>query len=293
MKISDMARTAGPKPAGRQAPGRLGRIGWAGVVSLSILLIIVAVGVIAPMLWQQAVVTLDVPHAFQPPSGSHLFGTDELGRDVLLRTLVATRLSLGLALLATVIACVAGIGFGTMSALSGPRMKRIAGSVIDLSLSLPNLLLAIVVVVALGSSGTTAAIAIGVSYVPHMARLAFNVASSVAEKDYVVAGRVLGLSRARLVVRYIWPNCLDSLAVLGLAVIGGSVTGIAALSFLGLGSQPPNADWGTLLTEGIRNFYTLPMQALAPALIIGVTGLSVALFSDAFAKVLREPGRGR
>ena len=263
-----------------------------GVVGLVLLLALIVLAVIAPSVWGDKATASDYLHLFAPRSGEHLLGTDGAGRDLFARTLVGTRLSLLLATGSVLIAAAVGIVLGASVAAAGGRVQRVGGTIIDTWLGFPSILLSVLVVTVLERGSGAAMIAIGLSFAPFFARLTLTSAASVAGRDFVAAGRLLGLSRARIVTRYILGNIADALVVAVFSTFGQCLIAISALSFLGLGVQPEvgaqerfTIDWGVLLDQGVKNFREAPAGALGPAFAIAVAGLAFGWFGDGVARV--------
>lgn len=261
---------------------------WAptGIVSAVTLTALLALAVMGPDGFGANATQLDVANASLGRGADHPLGTDGLGRDILARTLAATRTSIGLAVLAVTISVVAGTMIGGLLATSGARIRRIGGSIIDTLMSFGDILLAVVVVAIVGVGAKGAVIAVGVAFTPAFARFTYSVVSSVMVRDYVAAASVVGVRRSVLLRRYVLLNIVDSLAVTGFIAVGESIIALSSLSFLGLGVQSPDFDWGQMLTDGVRNFYVNPWAAVAPAVMIAGTGLVVALFGDALARAV-------
>lgn len=257
-----------------------------GTLSAIGLTVLVVLAVLGPHGFGTTATTVDMVHASEGPSAEHLLGTDGLGRDILLRTLAATRLSLMLGASAVAIAAIAGCLLGGLLAVSGRRVRHFGATVIDTLLSFGDILLGVVIVTILGLGARSAVIAIGVAFTPIFARFAFSLVSSVVVRDYVAAARVIGVRRRSFLSRYVFRNVSDSLAVTVFSAVGEGIIALSSLSFLGLGVQEPDFDWGQMLTDGVRNFYLNPWAALAPAVMIGLTGLALSMFGDAAARAL-------
>lgn len=255
------------------------------ISSLTILLLIV-LALMGPNGFGAGAVTVDMMRASEGPSADHLLGTDGLGRDLLTRTLAATRLSLMLGLAAVAIAVVVGSLLGAILAVSGPKVRSIGAAAIDTMLSFGDILLGVVVVTILGVGEKSAVIAIGIAFTPIFARFTFALVSSAVARDYVAAARVLGVRRRSIISKYVFRNISDSLVVTSFAAVGEGIIALSSLSFLGLGVQDPQFDWGQMLTDGVRNFYLNPWAALMPAIMIGLTGLGLAMFGDSLAKAM-------
>ncbi|MST33569.1 ABC transporter permease subunit, partial [Acidimicrobiaceae bacterium USS-CC1] len=267
-----------------------GRARWAatlrtpiGAVSAVLVAALVVLAVVAPAAFGHGASTDDVAAALQGPSGRHLLGTDALGRDLLDRVLVATRTSLLMALLATLISTVGGLLLGAVPAVVGRRAGGLVGAFITLTVAFPGLLLAMFLSIIFGLGERGALLAIGLSGVPSVARLAQTLGASIADADYVTAARMLGVRRARVITRHILPNIAEPLVISVTLSIGSALLAFAALSFLGLGVQPPAYDWGELLNQGLSQISTDPAASLGPAVAVVVAGSAFNLLGDAIA----------
>lgn len=282
-----LKRRSGSRTLRRVLDG-LSLSGWiAGIL----ILILIGVAIMAPILLDAKAVAQDVSNSYAPPNSENLLGTDGLGRDVLARTLVATRLSLLLAAGSVLITMVIAVPVGAGLGMARRAVQRSGAAAIDISLSIPDILIAVVVVTAVGVSGQGALLAVGLAFVPYLTRVTYVLASSAAGTDFVAAARVLGVSRPKVLGRYILPNIGDGLVVAVIALFGESLVAVSALSFLGLGVQPPAVDLGGLLTTGVRDIYISPALALAPTVIIAMSGVALALLGDELAKALNPTAR--
>jgi peptide/nickel transport system permease protein len=275
---------------------------WAGLLRTPLgvaagtgVLALVVLAVIGPAVWGGAAEAVDVDALRDGPSAEHLVGTDGLGRDVLARVLVATRTSLGLALLATAIGVVTGVVLGALPAVLGRRAGRLVVAAVNLAVAFPALLLAIFLAVVFGIGSHGAVLAIGFATAPPFARLTQTLAASVAGQDYVAAARALGVGRTRLLVRHVLPNIAEPLVVNAALGAGNALLAFAGLSFLGLGVQRPAYDWGSLLGEGLNRIYINPAAALAPGAAVVLAGLAFTLLGEAAAAAvgLRTTGSRR
>lgn len=258
-----------------------------GRIGLALLLLLVVVAAIAPLLLGAAARELDVLNARQGPSADHWLGTDELGRDVFARTLVATRLSLQMAATAAGIAAVCGgVGGLVLGTIKSARIRSVFLRVIDASLAFPALLVAVLVVSVLTPSAWGAVIAIGVAVIPQYARLVSTLVLGTAGRDYVDAARALGLSRFRLLQRHLLPNIAEPVIITTSVVVATSLIWLSALSFLGLGVQDPQFDWGTMLNEGLKVLYISPSAALAPAGAIVLAGVGFGLVGEGLSRAM-------
>ena len=245
---------------------------------------IVVLAIIAPEIWSHAAEKIDISAASQGSSHAHWLGTDALGRDILDRLLVATRLSVVLAALATALAAGIGIPIGALPVVVGPRLGRYVTGFINLTVAFPALLLAIFVAGIVGIGARGAVIGLGCAVAPYFARLSQTLCASVAGSDYIAAARVLGISRTRLLGRHVFPNVAEPLLLTTMIAMGEALLALAALSFLALGVQPPSYDWGRMLNEGLGSIYITPVIALAPAVTIVIAALAFNLLGEALAK---------
>ena len=255
-----------------------------GILGSVMVAALVVLAIVGPIVFGSEARKTNLAATYEGSSAAHLLGTDNLGRDILARTLSATRLTLELGLAAAAISIIVGFGVGALVAALSPRLRGIGRRVIEMAMSFPPILLALFLVTIIGAGSKGAVIAIGFGAAPGFARLAENYATSVASKEFITAARAVGVGRARLIWSYLLPNMTEPLILAGLAYIAGSIIDISGLSFLGLGVQPPSYDWGTLLSSGIQSIYTTPWAALAPAIAITVTGVSIVFVGEALAR---------
>ena len=254
----------------------------ATILTVGVLLL----AVVAPILWSDDADAIDTANILAGPSADHWAGTDNLGRDIFFRTLVATRLSVELALAATAIAVVIGLLLGTASFVLGRRSGRLVNAGVNIAVAFPGMLLALFFAVVFGVGATGAVFAIGLAGAPAMGRLTRTLVASVSSRDFVDAARVAGVGRVRILFRHVLPNISEPLVVNATIGAGGALLSFAGLSFLGLGVQQPSYDWGRLLFDGIGSIYVNPAAALAPGLAVVVAGLAFNLFGESVAKVL-------
>jgi peptide/nickel transport system ATP-binding protein/peptide/nickel transport system permease protein len=257
-----------------------------GIIGLAVLGVLLAIMIAAPILWSGPATAVNVTAGGAGPSAAHWLGTDQLGRDILLRVLVATRFTLVLALIAAGIGAVLGVLTGTTAALLPRRARSVALRAIDAMLAFPGILVAIFIgtIIGPGATGATIGVAIAVSF--SFARISSTLAMSAGGRDYVAAGRVSGIRPFRLLVRHVLPNIADTLVITTTVVIGTAVVDLSSLSFLGLGVQPPQFDWGQMLTEGVQVIYTQPWAAVGPAVAIAVTAVAFGLTGEAVARTM-------
>ena len=262
-----------------------------GIAAAVGVLLFLFVAIAGGSIFLAAAETSNVPARLLPPSLEHPFGTDDLGRDIFARVLVAARVSLLLTLGATAVSTVGGIAYGLIAVILPRHVRRLATGLLDILLAFPWLLMVLFFTVIWGASATSAMFAIGISGIPFMARLVYNLASSVSGRDYVRAARVVGVGPFGILVRHILPNIANPLFVNAAATASVTLLSFAGLSFLGLGVQAPEYDWGRLLQDGITRIYVNPLAAIGPGIAVVLAGLVFTFVSEALADT-RGGGRG-
>src|SRR5690349_177137 len=262
-------------------------------LTAAVLLVAVAVlAVLGPALWSTSAEAVDTSAVLATPSPEHWAGTDNLGRDILARTLVATRLSMVLAVCAIVVAVSAGLLLGAAPYLLGGRLGRLVAAAVNVAVAFPGLLLALFFAVVFGVGATGAVMAIGLAGAPLFARLVHTLVSGIAARDFVAAAQVAGIGRTRVLVRHVLPNIAEPLVVNATISAGTALLSFAGLSFLGLGVQSPSFDWGRLLYDGAAALYLNPAAALAPGAAVLLAGLAFNLVGESVAKGLGVDGLG-
>ncbi|SEI97355.1 ABC-type dipeptide/oligopeptide/nickel transport system, ATPase component [Arthrobacter sp. yr096] len=278
-----MAEIARPRRRFRWTTGLI-----VGIVMMSIM---VLTAILAPMFLTEAAEKL-TPQASQGPSPEHWLGTDDFGRDVLARSLVATRLTLLMTAATTAIAVVAGIAIGTAVWLAPRRIRAAVLRVIEAAVAYPSLIFSLLIAAILGQGTWSAVLAISIASIPAFARLTANMAASISQRNYVSTARLLGVSGPHIITRHLLPNMAEPLLVLTATVFATTLIDLSSLSFIGLGVQNPEYDFGRLLNEGLVNIYSQPLQAVMPSIMITITGLSAMLIGDGLAAAT-DPRGGR
>ena len=220
------------------------------VIGLGILLVLLLVAIFAPLIAPFPMNEQNLGRRLLPPGGEHLFGTDELGRDIFSRVVYGSRITLQITCLVAVIAAPIGLLVGTVSGYFGGWTDTILMRITDLFLSFPGLILALAFVAALGPGIRNAVIAIALTVWPPIARLARAETLTVRSSDYIAAIRAQGAPAWRIVVKHIVPMCLSSVIIRITLNMAGIILTAAALGFLGLGAQPPMPEWGAMLSTG-------------------------------------------
>ncbi len=262
----------------RRQTGRL--FTWPVALSLGILVLIILACVFAPLISPYAPTEQNLSDSLALPSARHLLGADKVGRDLLTRLFYGGRTTLLSAIGVVAFSVLFGVPLGLLSGFYGGALDAVIGRVCDVVLSFPSLLLAFVFVAGFGRNAMNAVVALGIVYVPMLTRLVRSLTLVEKNKTYVEAAASLGYSDGRILFFHILPNCVSSVIVQITLDLAYAILDLAALSFLGLGVQPPTADWGAMLDEG-RNFLLQnPLLALAPGIAIILTVVTLNLFSD-------------
>lgn len=243
---------------------------------------LIALAFIAPSVWGDAARTLTAD-VNQPPSSAHLLGTDSLGRDMLARSLTAVRLTLIMATAACAISVVFGTAIGIGLWLAPRRLREIGLRTIEVLVSYPSILVAILIAAILGAGATPAVIAVGAAGIPAFARMTANMAAALSQQDFVATARIIGVPRRRIATAHLLPNMAEPVLIMIAAAYATVLVEIAGLSFIGFGVQPPSFDFGRLLVDAIPAIYSRPSQIIGPAAMIIVTGLAAMLIGDGLA----------
>jgi peptide/nickel transport system permease protein len=263
----------------------------AAIAGLAVVLFFIVLALLAPLLSPYDPLATNWAVVRKAPSALHLFGTDEIGRDVLARIIWGARASLLAGLVSVSLALAVGVPIGLLSGYVGGIVDGILMRMIDAMLSIPFLILAIALAAFLGPSLTNAMIAIGVSQTPIFARLTRGQVLAVKHEDYIEAARALGNPHRRIVLRHIFPNIVPPLLVQATLAAAAAIIAEASLSFLGLGQQPPDPSWGSMLNTAKNFISQAPWMATWPGLAIFTLVLSLNLFGDGLRDAL-DPRRG-
>jgi len=256
------------------------------VVSVAILIVITFAAVAANWIAPYGINDVNVPDALQGPSAAHWFGTDELGRDVFSRVLVATQASMRVAVISVAFAVVVGVTIGVVSGYRGGWLDTVFMRIVDVMFAFPVLLLALAVVAVLGPGVTTTILAIGIVYTPIFARVARASTLGVRVEPYVSVSRSMGTGHLYILGRHILPNIAGPLVVQTSLSLAFAILSEAALSFLGLGIQPPQPSLGRMIFDS-QGFVTMAWwMAVFPGAAIFVTVLAFNLLGDGLRDVL-------
>jgi peptide/nickel transport system permease protein len=224
---------------------------------------------------------LDYLAMMQPPSAAHLLGTDDFGRDILSRLMVAGRTSVLIAIATVSFAAVAGTIIGTISGYFRGTLDGIIMMLNSALLSFPGILLALGLVAIFGASASGTVVALGIAFVPAVVRVVRGNVLSLRELDYIAASRVMGNSSLYTMLRHLIPNSVAPIAVLATSMFGWALLSESALSFLGLGVQPPAPTWGNMLAQARPYLSQAVWMAIFPGLLISISLLGINLLGDA------------
>ncbi len=260
-------------------------------VSMVVLLSIAALALLADVVAPYDPLAQNVDLRLRPPGSEHYFGTDGFGRDVFSRVIHGARMSLFVGVLSVSISAVVGISVGTFSAYWGGKLDLLVQRGVDVLLGFPFLVLAFIMVVAMGPSPISLAIAIALALAPQVARLSRASALSVKEEPYVEAARASGAGIFRIIRKQVLANSFPPVLAQVTGYFGAAVSAETALSFLGLGVPPPYPSWGRMLQEGARYYFeTAPWATLFPGMALSLTVLAAVLLGDAVRDLL-DPRR--
>ena len=285
--LGNRAATSWLPAAGRSFPA-LRRLRQTRLVNfgLVILGIVVLCAIFAPVISPYDPLKQDYLAIAQAPSSAHWLGTDDLGRDVLSRIIYGSRVSLQVGAISVAIAVVFGAVLGLLSGYVGGVVDEVIMRFVDSVQAFPGLILALGLTAALGPSIRNVMIAIGFISSPTIARLARAQTLSIRESEYVSAARVSGASDSRIIARHIWPNATSPIIVQATLLVATAIVTEAALSFLGVGVQPPTPSWGAMLRTGSQYLEVAPWLAFAPGVAIFLTVLSFNFIGDGLRQVL-------
>lgn len=261
-------------------------------IALVVLLAIIACAIFAPAIAPFDPTVQDYAKILMPPGPGHLLGTDDLGRDVWSRLIHGASASVYAAFLAVGVAAVLGIPVGLIAGYAGGLTDEVISRVIDTFLSFPAIVLAIAVTGVLGIGLTNAMISVGIVFAPQLARLARARTLVLKQELYVDAARCFGASPLRILARHILPNAIQPVLVQMTLLMAVALLAEASLSFLGLGMQPPDPSWGSMIARAYLYIQIAPEQMYAPGLAILVTALSINTLGESLREAM-DPTAGR
>lgn len=255
-------------------------------IGASIILFFIVIAIFAPLIATHDPRQANVVERLSGWSATHYLGTDGVGRDIFSRIVYGTRISLRVGLIAMTFSIGFGTLFGAIAGYYGGRLDNAVMRVMDMMLAMPSILLAMVIVTILGQSLTNAIIAVSIVYIPQYARILRAAVLKVRELDYVVAAKVIGASDSRILLTTVLPNCIAPLIVQATLGIGAAILDAAGLSFLGLGAEIGEPEWGAMLNENRKFIRRAPLTVTAPGIAIFLIVLGFNLLGDALRDAL-------
>jgi peptide/nickel transport system permease protein len=283
-----LARPAAP--GGRSSlaeAAHMFRKSGSAVLGLGLVVVLGLAAALAPLLAPHDPDTIDTARRLaRPLTAGHVLGTDEFGRDLLSRLLYGARTSLVVGLAATALAAAAGSGFGLLAGFVGRWVDQVVMRSIDTLMAFPYFLLAIAIIATLGPGLVNGMVAVAIVNIPFYGRIVRATVLAVKQTEYVEAARALGVSELRLSLTHVLRNCLAPLIVAVTLNVGGMITALAGLSFLGLGVQPPTSDWGSMLSSSRQYMNVAPHVAALPGLAIFLAVLGFNLLGDGLRDAL-------
>jgi len=259
---------------------------FGGFLAGSFLALIVLMAIIAPLIAPYSPTLQSLVNANHPPSAAHWFGTDEFGRDVLTRVIFGARVSLGVGLSSVLLSASVGIFLGALAGYFSGWFDRIVMSVIDLSWSFPDILLALLLVAVIGPGMSSTVIAIAIAYLAQFTRLTRTQIKAVKRETFVEVSETLGASHLHIILRRLLPNSLAPVVVVSMLATGNAILLEATLGFFGMGAQPPTPSWGEMMSAGSSLLFTAPWEIVIPGAFIALTVLSINIFGDAVLRAL-------
>ena len=256
------------------------------VIGASILTFFIIIGLFAPLIATHDPRDADVSARLKGWSQDHYFGTDKVGRDIFSRIVYGSRISIKVGLVAMTFSISIGALLGIIAGYYGGWLDNTIMRVMDMMLAMPSILLAMVIVTILGQSLTNAIIAVSIVYIPQYARILRASVLTIREQDYVAAARAIGASDFRILTRAILPNCLAPLIVQATLGMGAAILDAAGLSFLGLGAEIGEPEWGAMLNENRALIRRAPWTVMTPGIAIFLIVLGFNLLGDALRDVL-------
>jgi peptide/nickel transport system permease protein len=257
-----------------------------GLVALTVLLLLIALVLVGPYFYPHLPHRTNPLNTLQGPSAQHWLGTDELGRDVFARILVGGRVSLAVGLLSMLVGLTIGTLAGGIAGYFGGKAETVVMRLVDVFMAIPAFFLILVIITSFGNHPTIVILTVGIGFWAQMARVAHAEFKKFKQSDFVEASYALGGSHGRIMMRHIFPQVLPQAIVLATLGVGWAILTEAALSYLGLGIQPPLASWGNMLQNAQAYLWLKPMLAVYPGLFIAVTVMMFNLLGNTLRDVL-------
>lgn len=256
------------------------------VVGLIILVIEIILAILAPFIAPYDYTQMDIMNMFAPPSAQHWFGCDDLGRDIFSRILIGARYSLSCGILATLIGVVIGMAIGAVAGFFGGKVDNIVMRILDVIQAIPGMVMMIVMSAVLGPGFVNTIFAMAFGTIPGMARMLRAQMLKVRENEYIEASVSINCSKFRIIMDHLIPNCMSPMIVQATMGVAQTITTASGLSFIGLGVQPPNPEWGAMLSGARQFIRQAPHLVIFPGLAIAVTVLALNMMGDGLRDAL-------
>ncbi|SET99210.1 nickel transporter permease [Paenibacillus sp. NFR01] len=256
------------------------------MLGLCIIVFFVLIALLAPLIAPYSFKEQELVNRLKPPSGAHWFGTDDLGRDMFSRIIYGARISLWVGFFSVIGSIIIGTLLGVLAGFYGKWVDMLISRLFDILLAFPSILLAIAIVAILGPSLRNALLAIAIVNIPTYGRLVRAKVLSLKQEEYITAARAIGMTNTRILFTHILPNSLTPIIVQGTLGIATAIIEAAALGFLGLGAQPPDPEWGKMLSDSRQFIQKAPWTVIFPGLSIMLTVLGFNLMGDGLRDVL-------
>ncbi|PKR77959.1 glutathione ABC transporter permease GsiD [Halalkalibacillus sediminis] len=259
------------------------KVGLTGFIGISVVILL---AIFAPLIAPYEPDEMFTQHVMEGPSGQFLFGTDEFGRDIFSRIVYGAQVSLQVGLIAVGIGAIGGLIFGLISGYFQGKVDQVIMRVMDVFFAFPDILLALTIIAVLGPSLTNTMVAIGIVFMPVFTRLVRSAVMTVKENEYIVNAQAIGVKPSLIIFRHITPNIMAPFIVQITLALSGAILTEAALSFLGLGVQPPNPSWGVMLNDARAYMEFAPWTIIFPAIAIVLTIFCFNLLGDSLRDIL-------
>lgn len=256
------------------------------VVGLVILVVEIILAIFAPVIAPYDYTQMDILNMFAPPSAQHIFGCDDLGRDIFSRILIGARYSLSCGILATLIGVVIGMAIGAVAGFFGGKVDNIVMRILDIIQAIPGMVMMIVMSAVLGPGFVNTIFAMAFGTIPGMARMLRAQMLKVRENEYIEASVSINCSKFRIIMDHLIPNCMSPMIVQATMGVAQTITTASGLSFIGLGVQPPIPEWGAMLSGARQFIRQAPHLVIFPGLAIAVTVLALNMMGDGLRDAL-------
>ena len=267
--------------------------GFLSKISFVLLILFVVIAILCPVITPYSPYEQDLKNALQGPSKEHWFGTDNLGRDLLTRTLYGARISLCTGLLSSIFALIVGTTLGLIAGYFKGFISSFIMRLVDAHLSIPGLILTMCLVAIFGGSILSVSIMIGISTLPGYVRMVYGQVLSLRENDYVTAAELIGQSKAEIMFKHLLPNAFPTIIVMFTGSVGTAVMIESGLAYLGIGITAPTPAWGTMISEGYTYFVFKPMLALVPGIALMLLIITLNIVGDGLRDALDPRLKGK